>query len=55
MKKYKTFKAVKQEHTVEKWFHTPWHFSASGHYVCFLSDNMECYKDSGSYIVTKRR
>jgi len=56
MTTYKTFKEVKKEYTVEKSWHTPWHFSASGQYVCYLSDNKECYKDLyNNYIVADRR
>jgi hypothetical protein len=55
MQKYKTFKEVKALYKVEKWFHTPWHFSQSGQYVCFLEGNLECYKWDDEYIVTKKR
>ena len=56
VKKYKTFKELKHDYTIEKWFHKPKHYLAYEHCVCYLSNNMECYKDSdNSYIVTKRR
>lgn len=59
-KTFKTFAEVRAKYKVEKWFHTPWHFSGSGQYVCFLSGNKECYKTgegtpSEGYIVCKRR
>jgi hypothetical protein len=53
--KYKTFKEVRALYTVEKWFHTPWHFSQSGQYVCFLEGDLECYKWDDEYVVRFRR
>ena len=55
MQKFKSFKEVKSQFQIEKWFHTPWHFSQSGQYVCFLSGNKECYKWGDEYIVQERR
>jgi hypothetical protein len=57
---YKSFKDVRAKYKVEKAWHTPWHFNQSGQYVCYLSDNKECYKswdDSGEpvYVVGPRR
>lgn len=54
---FKSFKEVKALYKVEKWFHMPWHFSQSGHYVCFLGGNLECYKVpfTDEYIVQNRR
>jgi hypothetical protein len=54
-KTFKTFAEVRAKYKVEKGFHTPWHFSGSGQYVCFLSGNKECYKTEEGYIVGKRR
>ena len=54
-KTFKTFAEIKANYKVEKWFHTPWHFSASGQYVCFLSGNKECYKTEEGYVVGERR
>jgi hypothetical protein len=51
----KTFTEIRKKYKIEKWFHMPWHFSASGHYVCFLQDDQECYKCDGGYIVRARR
>ena len=50
-----TFKEVKKNYAIEKWFHTPWHFSSSGQYVCHLSGYKECFKSGGVYIVIDRR
>ena len=50
-----TFEEVKKNYKIEKWFHTPWHFSASGQYVCFLSGNKECVKCGEVYVVQDRR
>ena len=56
IKRFETFKELKDEYTIEKWFHKPKHFLAYEQRVCYLSNNMECYKDSdNNYIVTKRR
>lgn len=54
-KRFKTFREVKEEYEVEKWWHAPWHFSQSGHYTCFLKGGLECYKDGNDYVVGKRR
>ena len=56
-KTFKTFKQIKALYKIEKWFHTPWHFSQSGQYVCFLEGGKECYKCtcSNEYVVRSRR
>jgi hypothetical protein len=55
MQTYMTFKEVKKNYTVEKWFHMPWHFGVSGQYVCYLAGHLECFKSGDIYIVTERR
>jgi hypothetical protein len=52
---FKTFKEVKKNYTIEKWFHMPWHFGVSGQYVCYLAGHLECFKSGDIYIVTERR
>lgn len=55
MQSYMTFKEVRKCYKIEKNWHMPWHFSASGQYVCFLEGNRECYKVGDVYVVTERR